>query len=91
MRLQELSSLGLTQQLSKETTLELGSKYGEGIAAVDGNYWVHVDNAKERLGNIIQYNGLPAKFSPKKWYVDKYSLEVREGGELAILRSMCSQ
>ena len=77
VRLLEMSAPGLTQQLSKEMTLDLGAKYGEGIAAVDGDHWVHVDDVKERMVKIvrktrIQYNGLPAKFAPKTKHQNKY-------------------
>ena len=45
-------SPGLTQQLSKETGVELDTKYGDGISTVDGDHWTHVDDARERLSNI---------------------------------------
>ena len=61
VRLLEISSPGLTQQLSKEAGVELDTKYVGGISAIENGHWVHVDNAADLLKNIInkekvQYN-----------------------------------
>ena len=92
VRLIELTSPGIINQLMLETGLELGLKYAESITTIDGDSWRLREEPMltiDTKGNpLVKYDGLTAKPLPDKWFPDKFSQEIRNGGEKAMLRSI---
>ena len=96
-RMLERTSPGIMNQLASESGLDLSTHYSADLSAIEGESWKLTEEPMATLsqmvakGNLkIRYNGESAKYVPRAWFPDKYSLEVREGGPLAMLKDMCA-
>ena len=98
IRFLELTSPGIITQLTRETGLELGVKYVEDLSHISGDSWRLMEEPRVTIQNLVpygnpavKYNGMSAKYIPKKWAPHKYTEEEREGGPQAMLKALCSR